>query len=91
MDDDSSPVLSVITSMNKGVGSFEDSKQDLTPRGNMSPLSLDLDRGPCLDELPKVFASFIEDDELKTELERAEQLNPNARRSLNQLLESVEG
>jgi tetratricopeptide (TPR) repeat protein len=30
-------------------------------------------------------------DELKTELERAEQLNPNARRSLNQLLESVEG
>ncbi|MGZ0169824.1 MAG: tetratricopeptide repeat protein [Planctomycetales bacterium] len=31
------------------------------------------------------------DDELKTELERAEQLNPNARRSLNQLLESVEG
>ena len=29
------------------------------------------------------------DDELKTELERAEQLNPNARRSLNQLLESV--
>ena len=31
------------------------------------------------------------DDELKTELERAEQLNPDARRSLNQLLESVEG
>jgi hypothetical protein len=30
-------------------------------------------------------------DELKTELERAEQLNPNARRSLDQLLESVEG
>jgi len=31
------------------------------------------------------------DDELKTELKRAEQLNPNARRSLNQLLESVKG
>lgn len=31
------------------------------------------------------------DAELKTELERAEQLNPNARRSLDQLLESVEG
>ncbi len=30
-------------------------------------------------------------EELKTELERAEQLNPNARRSLDQLLESVEG
>ena len=30
-------------------------------------------------------------DELKAELERAEQLNPNARRSLDQLLESVEG
>lgn len=31
------------------------------------------------------------DDELKTELDRAERLNPNARRSLNQLLQSVEG
>lgn len=31
------------------------------------------------------------DDELQTELEHAEQLNPNARRSLSQLLESVEG
>lgn len=31
------------------------------------------------------------DAELNTELDRAEQLNPNARRSLNQLLESVEG
>ncbi|NQV27941.1 MAG: hypothetical protein HQ518_26625 [Rhodopirellula sp.] len=30
-------------------------------------------------------------DELKSELGRAEQLNPNARRSLNQLLESVDG
>ena len=76
MDDDSSPVLSVITSMNKGVRSFEDSKQDLTPRGNMSPLSLDLDRGPCLDELPKVFASFIEDDEMKTEKEPVGSLTP---------------
>jgi hypothetical protein len=31
------------------------------------------------------------DDELNIELERAEQLNPNARRALKQLLESVEG
>ena len=30
-------------------------------------------------------------DELKTELERAELLNPNARRSLNEFLDSVEG
>ena len=66
--DDASPVLSVITSMNKAVVSFDDSKEDLPSRGSMSPLALD--KGPCMDELPKVFENFLQDEEWKDEKEQ---------------------
>lgn len=57
ISEDSSPVLSVITSMNKSNVSFEES-EDAIPRGAMSPL--ELGREASLEKLPNAFESFLQ-------------------------------